>query len=236
MDPPERRSVNSVHFTLHVHFVKRFGYTERVGKVDRRERERAEFREEVLAAARKIVLEEGFDALSMRKIADAIEYAPGTIYLYFESRDAIAFELCRTGFEQFLAALAPAAALADPLERFAELGRRYVEFGLDNPETYRLLFMEDPKFSEAGFQERTEAADSPGIQALGILVGIFDELRAQKRLKSKIDSKVLAETTWAAVHGIVSLKITSHAYPQSDAGQLLQTVIGAVAEGLIKPA
>ena len=61
-----------------------------MARVDRREREKAEFRQIVLDAARQIVLEEGFDALSMRKIADAIEYAPGTIYLYFESRDAIA--------------------------------------------------------------------------------------------------------------------------------------------------
>jgi AcrR family transcriptional regulator len=226
--------VNSVHFTLAVHFVKRFGYTRQVAKVDRRERERAEFREEVLAAARKIVLEEGFDALTMRKIADAIEYAPGTIYLYFESRDAIAFELCRTGFEAFFQALAPAAAIADPLQRFADLGRRYIAFGLQNPETYRLLFMEDPKYSSTGFQERAEAPDSPGKRALGILAGIFDELRVQKRLKSKLDSQTLAETVWAAVHGIVSLKIGCHAYPQSSAEQLVEAMTSALASGLVE--
>jgi AcrR family transcriptional regulator len=204
-----------------------------VAKVDRRERERAEFREEVLAAARKIVLEEGFDGLTMRKIADAIEYAPGTIYLYFESRDAIAFELCRAGFEQFYAALAPAAAETDPVVRFAELGRRYIAFGLENPETYRLIFMEDPKYMSTGFQEKADAADTPGHQALGILVGIFNELRAQKRLKSKADSQVLAETIWAAVHGIVSLKITCHGHPEASADELLQAMIAALAGGLV---
>lgn len=226
--------MNSVHFTLTVHFVKTFGYTQEVAKVDRRERERAEFREEVLAAARKIVLEEGFDALTMRKIADAIEYAPGTIYLYFESRDAIAFELCLAGFATFLTALAPATAFADPLERLTELGRRYVAFGLENPETYRLLFMESPKYSSAGFQERSEAPDSPGIQALAILVGIFDELRAQKRLNSKTDSLTLAETTWAAVHGIVGLKIASHDFPKSSAEALLQAMLDALVNGFVK--
>lgn len=226
--------MNLVHFTDAVHFVKGFGYTRWVAKVDRRERERAEFREEVLAAARKIVLEEGFDGLTMRKIADAIEYAPGTIYLYFESRDAIAFELSRTGFEQFYAALAPAAKRADPLERFVELGRRYIAFGLENPDTYRLLFMEDPKYSSAGFQEKAEAEDTPGHRALGILVGIFDELRAQKRLNSKLDSLLIAETIWAAVHGIVSLKITCHGHPQSSADDLLQSMLAALAAGLVK--
>lgn len=205
-----------------------------MARVDRRERERAEFREEVLDAARKIVLEQGFDGLTMRKIADAIEYAPGTIYLYFESRDAIAFELCRTGFEQFYAALAPAAEKTDPVERFAELGRRYIAFGLENPETYRLIFMEDPKYSSAGFEEQAAAADSPGLQALGILVGIFDELRAQKRLNSKADSLVLAETIWATVHGIVSLKITCHGHPQSSADELLQSTVAALTTGLVQ--
>ena len=82
--------------------------------MQRREREKAEFRDQVLAAARAIVLEEGFEALTMRKIADAVEYASGTIYLYFESRDEIAFELCRRGFDELLAALTPATKVAGP--------------------------------------------------------------------------------------------------------------------------
>src|SRR6516162_2008366 len=153
-----------------VQFVKRFGYTESVSKIERREREKAEFREEVLDAARRIVLKEGFDALTMRKIAEAIEYAPGTIYLYFESRDAIAFELCRAGFEELLAALTPAMSIADPTERLHDLGRRYVRFGLENPETYRLIFMDDPKYAEVAFHEHAESADSAGMRALGLLV------------------------------------------------------------------
>jgi AcrR family transcriptional regulator len=216
-----------------VYFVKGFGYTQGVAKAQRRERERAEFREEVLAAARQIVLEEGFDALTMRKIAEAIEYAPGTIYLYFESRDAIAFELCRSGFASFFETLAPVAAIADPFERFRELGERYVNFGLENPETYRLLFMEDPKFSEAGFHERTEAPDSPGNQALGILIGIFDELRAQNRLKSMADSRTLAETVWAGVHGIVALRIACYGFPKASPEDLLETLNATFAYGLI---
>jgi AcrR family transcriptional regulator len=204
-----------------------------VARVQRRERERAEFREEVLAAARKIVIEEGFDALTMRKIAEAIEYAPGTIYLYFESRDAIAFALCSAGFETFFEAVAPAAAIADPVERFRELGVRYVKFGLENPETYRLLFMEDPKYSEAGFDERAEAPDSPGTRALGILIGIFDDLRAQKRLKSTADSQTLAEIVWAGVHGIVALHIACHGFPKASPEDLLETLTATFANGLI---
>jgi len=217
-----------------VHFVKRLRYTEGVAKVDRRERERAEFREEVLAAARRIVLEEGFNALTMRKIADAIEYAPGTIYLYFESRDAIAFELCRAGFESFLAALLPVKAIANPVERLRELGRRYLRFGLENPETYRLIFMEDPKYASEAFQENAEADDSPGKQALALLVATFAELRERKLLDGDADPIALAETTWAAVHGVVSLKITFEHHPQTPSNELLELMTDTLVRGFLR--
>ena len=199
----------------------------------RREREKAEFREEVLAAARAIVLEDGFAALTMRKIADAVEYAPGTIYLYFESRDAIAFELCRRGFEELLAALLPAAAIADPVERLRELGVRYVRFGIDRAETYRLIFMEDAKYSTAIFAKKSEDADSPGLRALGLLVAAFDELRAQGRLAIEATSQELAETIWASVHGIVSLTCTYANLPMTVATRLLEIQTLALFEGLL---
>jgi AcrR family transcriptional regulator len=235
MLPPEQRSVNFIHFTTAVHFVKSFGYTSCVAKLERREREKAEFRDEVLAAARRIVLKEGFDALTMRKIAEAIDYAPGTIYLYFESRDAIAHELCHAGFEEFLAALRPAAAVVDPVERLRELGRRYVRFGLENPETYRLIFMEDPKYTTVAFREHEQAADSPGMQALSLLISIFSELRARERLASNAEPAALAETTWAMVHGIVSLKI-AHAgtFPLTSSDELLELVTDSLILGLLK--
>jgi AcrR family transcriptional regulator len=205
-----------------------------VAKIERRERERAEFREEVLAAAKAIVLEGGYDALTMRKIADAIEYAPGTIYLYFESRDAIALELCEQGFQEFLAALAPAAEVKDPFERIVDLGRRYVRFGMEHPETYRLIFMEDPKFFEAIFEQRAEQPDSPGMRALQLLIDTFEVLKKQKRLAADASPRVLAEMIWAAVHGIVSLKITYHRLPETSAEDLLEAMTRALFGGLLR--
>jgi AcrR family transcriptional regulator len=227
--------MNNVHFTDNVHFVKRFGYTVWVARIDRRERDKAEFREEVLGAARRIVIEEGFDALTMRKIAEAIEYAPGTIYLYFESRDAIAFELCRAGFEEFLSAMRPVTSIADPAERLRELGRRYVRFGLENPETYRLIFLDHPKYAEVAFAEHEESADSPGMQALNLLISIFTELRSRKRLASDADPAALAEMMWVAVHGIVSLKLaTVDQFPQTPTDELLELTTGTLIRGFLK--
>jgi AcrR family transcriptional regulator len=211
-------------------------YTRGVPRTQRREREKAAFREEVLAAARAIVLEEGFTALTMRKIADAVEYAPGTIYLYFESRDSIAFELCRRGFEELRAALSPAAAIADPEKRLREMGRLYVRFGIERSETYRLIFMEDVKYASAIFAKRADDADSPGMQALQLLVATLEELRIAGRLTSDASAQELAETIWAGVHGIVSLAITFTHVPETSPERLSQIMTNGILSGLIAPA
>lgn len=120
-----------------------------MGIVERKSRQKQALRERILDAARRIVMREGFAALSMRKIADAIEYSPATLYLHFASRDEIAQALCAEGYAQLLATFVPLAQIADPAERLKALGRAYVAFGVAHPETYRLIFMEDPSYTGA---------------------------------------------------------------------------------------
>ncbi|WP_429324323.1 TetR/AcrR family transcriptional regulator [Paraburkholderia sp. GAS348] len=120
-----------------------------MGIVERKSRQKQALRERILDAARRIVMREGFASLSMRKIADAIEYSPATLYLHFASRDEIAQALCAEGYAQLLETFVPLAQIADPAERLRALGRAYVAFGVAHPETYRLIFMEDPSYTGA---------------------------------------------------------------------------------------
>jgi AcrR family transcriptional regulator len=136
--------VNGVQFNLTFQFVNR--KMPGMGINERKTREKQALRERILEAARRIVIREGFAALSMRKIADAIEYSPATLYLYFASRDEIARALCTQGYAQLLASFEPLAQIADPAERLRALARAYVAFGVAHPQTYRLIFMEDPTY------------------------------------------------------------------------------------------
>jgi AcrR family transcriptional regulator len=120
-----------------------------MGIAERKSRQKQALRERILDAARRIVMREGFTALSMRKIADAIEYSPATLYLHFASRDEIAHALCAEGYAQLLETFVPLADVIDPAERLKALGRAYVAFGVANPETYRLIFMEDQSYMGA---------------------------------------------------------------------------------------
>ncbi|WP_259294948.1 TetR/AcrR family transcriptional regulator [Paraburkholderia sp. DHOC27] len=120
-----------------------------MGITERKTRQKQALRERILDAARRIVVREGFAALSMRKIADAIEYSPATLYLHFESRDEIARALCAEGYAQLLSSFEPLAQIADAAERLGALARAYIAFGVTHPETYRLIFMEDASYTGA---------------------------------------------------------------------------------------
>jgi AcrR family transcriptional regulator len=201
----------------------------RMGTAQRRQREKTELRDRILRAAREIVVREGYGALTVRKIAEAIEYAPATLYLYFDGRDAIARELATQGFQELLAAFAPAQRIEDPLERLAAVGRAYVHFGMRHPETYRLMFMEDPQLTKGVLQE---AASDPGQRAYQALVEPLEALRASGRLAPKADVQVLADAAWCLVHGIVSLKLTCPGFPVTPVEQLVDTALRTLLAGL----
>ncbi len=156
--------------------------------------------------------DEGFNALTMRKIAEAVEYSPATIYLYFENRDDIALQLVRDGFAALLEHLAPAMAVADPLERLRVIGRRYVAFSRACPQMYRLIFMEDERFAEHVMARLKEEGGDGG--AFDMLVTTVQTL-VEKGVFRKLPADLIAGLFAAAVHGIASLKLSCPTYPFS---------------------
>ncbi|WP_205525866.1 TetR/AcrR family transcriptional regulator [Pyxidicoccus trucidator] len=205
-----------------------------MGIADRKERQRAELREQIVRVARDMVMREGFSALSMRKLADAVEYAPATLYLHFENRDAIAKELCVRGFQDLLAALEPAATVEEPVERLTRMAEAYVKFGLGQPETYRLIFMEDAKLSTALFGD----AEGAGPKSFAVLVRVFEDLKTAGRLAEDAEPSKLAEVLWAGLHGIVSLRLTCTGFKGAPAEELARLLVATLVEGLpgLKPA
>jgi AcrR family transcriptional regulator len=199
---------------------------------DRKQRQRAELRRRILASARAIVVREGFAALTMRRLAEAIEYAPATIYLHFANRAAIAQALAVEGFVALLAALRPCAAIVDASERIIALGRAYVRFGLAEPEAYRLIFMGDADFTKAAFPPQADAAANAGTAALGLLRQAASDLVAQGRAPPDADAAALADTVWVIAHGIVSLKLTCPGFPATPADALTDGALRGYLAGL----
>jgi AcrR family transcriptional regulator len=202
-----------------------------VGISERKERQRAELREQILAAARRIVFDEGFEALTMRKIADAIEYSPATLYLHFENREAIGRQLCVETFAHLMAYFAPLGAIADPVERLSAIGRSYARFGLENREEYRLLFMTDEKYTQEllGYSDPDRDV---GQRAFDVVTETVRECIARGAIADQ-DPVLLAETVWASIHGVVALELSCPQVFETPVERIVETLVTTLARGLV---
>ncbi len=193
---------------------------------------KTERREDMLAAARRIVLENGYAALSLRKLAAAIGCAPGTIYLYFKDRDELVREICCDGFRDLYEKMKPAAAAADPEKRLAALLRAYADFAAQNPDTYRLSFMEDPQFTAEMFRAQPLDEIGAGWQSFALFVKALQDLKQAGKLSPETDENLLAEVLWTGVHGAVSLKLIYPAFPMNSLETLIDKMIETLINGL----
>src|SRR5215203_1496286 len=112
-----------------------------MGTVERRERERLETRAKIMDAARDLFAREGYDAVSMRRIAEAIEYSPTAIYVHFRDKQDLLLQICQSDFVSLAQGIAELQQVADPIERIKRMGHAYIWFGVQHPNHYRLMFM-----------------------------------------------------------------------------------------------
>ncbi|MEO6572293.1 MAG: TetR/AcrR family transcriptional regulator [Polyangiaceae bacterium] len=178
-----------------------------MGTNERRERERNATRAKILDAARELFLEHGFEAVTMRKVADKIEYTPTAIYFHFKDKEALLRELCINDFSALAAKFMKIGKEADPVERLKKAGQAYAEFGITHPNHYRLMFMSEVKHV-AGIEEVNEMKGNPESDAYAFLRWTVGEAFEQDRLRPEHeDPELVSQLIWAAMHGIVSLEI-----------------------------
>src|SRR5256714_12680489 len=114
-----------------------------MGIKERQERDREAVGRSILDAARELFVSEGYQNVSIRKIADRIEYSPAAIYSYFPAKDDIFFALAEEGF-RILAdqALASSQGVADPLDRLRRGLLGFYAFSKSHPEYFGLMFLD----------------------------------------------------------------------------------------------
>jgi AcrR family transcriptional regulator len=185
---------------------------------ERRERDRLALRARILQAARELFLSHGVEAVTMRRIADAVEYTPPVLYAHFADKSALLSALCAEDLALFHAALARAARLADPVERIRRMGRQYVDFALEHPHHYRLLFMTPTPDEQLEAKAREIAAGRfQGQDSYALLRDAVSECIASGRFgPAHKDAERTAQALWGAVHGVVSLWILHQCNPEID--------------------
>lgn len=175
-----------------------------MGLTERKEREKIELKNLILEASRKILLANGQDGLSIRKIADEVEYSPATIYLYFADKDAILHELMEMGFGVMNEYMMDSYAEKDPIKRIHTIGHAYIRFGLENKDWYELMFNSDKPMKH--IEKCCEDWDQ-GMAMFAFLTQTCKEALNQLEIQD-VESDILALHLWSSVHGLVNLYLT----------------------------
>ena len=176
-----------------------------MGPKERRQRERDDTRGRIMDAARELFVSEGYDGVSMRRIAEKIEYSPTAIYFHFKDKDALIRELCDCDFLSLAEQFTGAAQIENPIERLKATGRAYAAFGIEHPNHYRLMFM-TPHESRAS-ESRLDHGN-PEEDAYAFLRSIVVEALGRGLFRSDYtDADLIAQIVWSGVHGVVSLEI-----------------------------
>ncbi len=172
----------------------------------RRERERAQTRRKILEAARRMFVQHGYEATTMRAIAAKIGYTPTAIYHHFRDKEALLTELSTQDFRALAQAFQQIGQVADPVERLRRIGKAYVEFGLKHPMHYRLMFMTPhPRVNDV---KHGIAQGDPSQDAYAFLVQTCEQAIASGRFRPELqDPHEVAQILWASRHGLVSLRI-----------------------------
>lgn len=171
-------------------------------RLSRRDRRHHDTREEILAAARELLLEVGPEALSLRQVARRSEFSPAALYTYFSSRDEIIASLFAESFERLNAYLRRVPADLPLKRRVVELGMAYMDFGRDNPMDLRCILAAT---SQEGLA--SSSAGALGLNALRIFGDTLREGMEQGLFAPDQPLSVpeLAYGVWALVHGLVSV-------------------------------
>ncbi|MEA1648545.1 TetR/AcrR family transcriptional regulator [Nitrospirillum sp. BR 11164] len=165
-----------------------------MGIAERKGRERAEREQRITAAARLIAENEGWSAVTIRRLADEIEYSQPVLYAHFENRDAIVAAVAVEGFGELAAALRQAAHESiDHQGALESVAMAYLAFARAHPALYEAMFTMATGLRFAEADTRPELKDA--FAALAAAVG-----------PARTDVEVATETFWAALHGLADLE------------------------------
>ena len=201
-----------------------------MGSKQRREREKEELRQDILDAARELFVTEGYENVSMRRVAEKIEYSPTTIYLYFEDKASLLYAICEETFAKLAKRMESITKEGDdPIEVLRKGCRAYVDFGLKNPNHYKLTFINHPQHPHD--KKRHLREESMGMKAYGNLRANVEACIIANRFRAT-DVETVTQMFWAGGHGITSLLISMPDFPWVKKSELIDLIIDTLIDGL----
>jgi AcrR family transcriptional regulator len=159
-------------------------------------------RQQILGEARELFLSGGLTGFSMRAVADRVGLSATALYRHFDDKDALLASVLGEAFTTFGPYLGRALGGRTPLERFRKLGLAYVDFALDHPRDYELMFLTNCR--ELGFKRIRSEVDQRSLPTFEMLVERVREC-VEAGVFRRGDERQLSLHAWGTLHGAVSL-------------------------------
>jgi len=189
----------------------------------RRNRQREEARRAILDATEAILLEDGIEQFSIRKLATRCGYTAPTIYHYFRDKDGLIDALLEERFSRLLQRVRRVSIGPDPVANMREYGRAFLRFAASNPTFYRVMI----RGASDGGERKIRAAE----QARDLMAGQLQALAANGRLWTD-DVEAALQSVWAVLHGVTALRLGNPKYPWSK--NLADVALETALRGLLR--
>lgn len=172
-----------------------------MGIIERKLRNRENIHNTILKVSLEIVKKEGWQALSMRKIAEAIEYTVPVIYEYFKNKDALLNELAKTGFQR-LACVLNKAKVSEHTgdQKLKKMWMAYWDFAFSDSEYYQLMFGIETQCC----LEKVVLADDENPSKM--FLDVISEMMVDNKTTGQQISAYYF-SMWSAVHGLIAINI-----------------------------
>ena len=188
----------------------------------RRQQQREDARRAILDATEALLVEEGYERFSMRRLAGRCGYTAPTIYHYFGDKRGLLDAVLEERFERVLSRIREIPHGGDPVQSLRRMLEVFTDFGIENPTHYRLLTAPRPEDSPS--PESAEALRAALEQRIG-------ELQAAGRLETG-DIEEAFQIIWVVIHGLVSLRINQPDYEWKE--RMVEHALDLLLRGLLR--
>jgi len=190
-------------------------------------------RAEILAAAERIFVAEGYDGATIRKIADEVGVSSTALYMHFPDKGCILLEICEGTIRQLLERNSEIAGKPmDPANRVKLMLESYMRWGLDHPNAYELVFSNVRQLSVVIETATNTTTSDLSAQCYEVFSGAVREIAAEGRLRTGTADSA-AQALWASCHGVVALMINRPNFGWAPTDELIEVTLDGLMHGLV---
>lgn len=185
-------------------------------------------RAEILEAAERIFIAEGYDGATIRRIADEVGVSSTALYMHFPDKSAILMEICERTIEVLLERNRDIAGKPiDSVVRVRMMLDAYMRWGLEHPNAYQLVYSAPRPTNWAD-----EAADALAEECYGIFAGVVREIAAAGRLRNGTANSA-AQALWMSCHGVVALMAARPNFEWAEREEVIQVTLDGLINGMV---